>query len=206
VGQVLDMKLYADTAGRFSRQLVGDLLVVGWVALWIWLALELRERLLKLAGPGEALERAGTSFSGSLNDAGDKVGGLPVVGDDVAGAFRQAGGAGDTIADAGRRQVDAVHQLALFLPGLMLLLAAGIVVALWLPGRVRWSREAGAVRRLLSGPDALEVFATRAVVRRTTRELAGLPESTITRWRAGDEDAATALAALELRSLGLRPR
>jgi hypothetical protein len=206
VGQVLDMKLYADTAGRFSRQLVGDLLVLGWVALWIWLALELRDRLLKLAGPGEALERAGTSFSGSLNDAGDKVGGLPVVGDDVAGAFRQAGGAGDTIADAGRSQVDAVHQLALFVPGLLLLLAAGIVVALWLPGRVRWAREAGAVQRLLSGPDALEVFATRAVVRRRTTELARLPESTVTRWRAGDEDAATALAALELRALGLRPR
>jgi hypothetical protein len=59
---------------------------------------------------------------------------------------------------------------------------------------------------LLSGPDALEVFATRAVVRRRTTELARLPESTVTRWRAGDEDAATALAALELRSLGLRPR
>jgi hypothetical protein len=200
------MKLYADTPGRFSRQLLGDLVVVGWVALWVWLALQLRERLLRLAGPGESLQRAGTSFTGSLNDAGDKVGRLPVVGDDVAGAFRQAGGAGDTIADAGRRQVDAVHQLALFVPGLLLLLAAGIVVALWLPARVRWTREAGAVRRLLSGPDALEVFATRAVVRRSTRELAALPEATVTRWRAGDEDAATALAALELRSLGLRPR
>jgi hypothetical protein len=200
------MKLYADTPGRFSRQLVGDLVVVGWVALWVWLALQLRERLLRLAAPGEALQRAGASFSGSLNDAGDKVGRLPVVGGDVAGAFRQAGGAGDTLADAGRRQVDAVHQLALFVPGLLLLLAAGIVVAIWLPGRVRWAREAGAARRMLSGPDALEVFATRAVVRRTTRELAALPESTVTRWRAGDEDAGTALAALELHALGLRRR
>jgi len=102
--------------------------------------------------------------------------------------------------------VDAVHQLAVFVPGLLLLLAVGIVVALWLPGRVRWAREAGAVRRMLSGPDALEVFATRAVVRQHPRDLARLPESTVTRWRAGDQDAATALATLELRSLGLRPR
>jgi hypothetical protein len=200
------MKLYADTPGRFSRQLVADLVVVGWTGLWVWLAVQLRERLLLLAGPGETLERAGTSFTGSLNDAGDKVGGLPVVGDDVAGAFRRAGGAGDTIADAGRRQVDAVHQLALFVPGLLVLLAVGIVVALWLPGRTRWAREAGAVRRMLSGPDALEVFATRAVVRRHPRELARLPESTVTRWRDGDEDAAAALADLELRALGLRSR
>jgi hypothetical protein len=198
------MKLYADTAGRFSRQLLGDLVVVGWIGLWAWLAVELRDRLLTLAAPGETLERAGTSFSGSLNDAGDKVGGLPVVGDDVAGALRQAGGAGDSLAAAGRSQQEAVHQLALFVPGLLLLLAAGIVLAFWLPGRLRWAREAGAARRLLSGPDALEVFATRAVVRRHTRELAALPESTVTRWRAGDEEAAAVLAALELRALGLR--
>jgi hypothetical protein len=200
------MKLYADTPGRFGRQLLADLLVAGWIALWIWLALSLRSRILRLAGPGEALQRAGSSFSGSLNDAGDKVGRLPVVGDDVAGAFRNAGGAGDSIAAAGRSQVDAVHQLAWFVPGLLLLLAAGIVVAIWLPARVRYAREAGAARRLLSGPDALEVFATRAVVRRPTPDLARLPESTITRWRAGDEDAAATLAALELKSLGLRPR
>jgi hypothetical protein len=200
------MKLYADTAGRFSRQLVADLVVAGWIGLWVWLAVELRERLLQLAGPGETLERAGTSFSGSLNGAGDKVGRLPVVGDEVAGAFRDAGGAGDTLADAGRRQVDAVHQLALFVPGLMLLLAAGIVLAFWLPNRLRWSREATAARRMLSGPDAVEVFATRAVVHRRTHELARLPDATITRWRAGDETAAATLADLELRALGLRPR
>jgi hypothetical protein len=200
------MKLYADTPARRTRQLTGDLIVLGWVVLWLWLAWELRDRLLKLAGPGEALERAGTSFTGGLNNAGDKVGGLPVVGDDVAGALRDAGGAGNTIADAGRSQQDAVHQLALFVPGLLLLLAIGIVLARWLPGRLSWAREANAASRLLSGPDAVEVFATRAVVRRPTHELAALPDATITRWRAGDPDAASTLAALELRALGLKAR
>src|SRR5215211_5167508 len=85
------MKLYADTAARRSRQLTGDLLVAGWIVLWVWLALGLRERLLRLRGPGEALERAGGSFAGALDDAGDRIGGLPVVGDDVSGALRRAG-------------------------------------------------------------------------------------------------------------------
>lgn len=198
------MKLYADTPVRRTRQLTGDLIVIAWVAVWIWLALELRERLLKLAAPGEALERAGTSFSGSLGEAGDKVGGLPVVGDDVAGALRSAGGAGETVAEAGRSQQEAVGQLALFVPLLVLALAAGIVLVRWLPGRLAWAREAGAAQRLLSGPDAVEVFATRAVVLRSTGQLASLPEATITRWRAGDPDAAAALANLELKALGLR--
>ncbi len=200
------MKLYADTPGRRSRQLTGDLLVAAWVALWIWLALELRERLLRLRGPGEALERAGGSFSGALNDAGDRIGGLPVVGDDVSGALRRAGGAGDTVAEAGRSQQEAVEQLALWLPLLLLALAAGIVLVRWLPGRLAWAREAGAATRALSAPDAAEVFAVRALVRRPAAELAALPEATVTRWRAGDPAATAALAELELRSLGLRAR
>ena len=200
------MKLYADTPGRRTRQLTGDLLAVAWVALWVWLALELRERLLRLRGPGEALERAGGSFSGALGEAGDRIGGLPVVGDDVSGALRRAGGAGDTVAEAGRSQQEAVEQLALWLPLLVLLLAAGVVLVRWLPGRLGWAREAGAATRALAGPDAAEVFAVRALARRSTAELAGLPPTTVTRWKAGDPDATAALAELELRALGLRPR
>jgi hypothetical protein len=198
------MKLYADTPARRIRQLTGDLLAAGWIALWVWLALELRERLLRLRGPGEALERAGGSFSGALGDAGDRIGGLPVVGDDVSGALRRAGGAGDTVAEAGRSQQQAVEQVALWLPLLVLLLGAGIVLVRWLPGRLAWAREAAAATRALSGPDAVEVFAVRALARRSTVELAALPTATVTSWRAGDPDATAALAALELRSLGLR--
>jgi hypothetical protein len=200
------VKLYADTAARRTRQLTGDLVVLGWVALWLWLAWELRQRLLSLAAPGRTLENAGNSITGGLNDAGDKVGRLPVVGDDVAGALRSAGGAGTTLAEAGRSQQHAVDQLALFVPGLLLLLAVGIVLAWWAPRRLGWARQAGAASRLLDGPDATEVFATRAVINRPTTELAALPPATVTRWRAGDPEAARALAALELRAMGLRPR
>jgi hypothetical protein len=198
------MKLYADTPARRARQLTGDLLAAGWIALWVWLVLGLRERLLRLRGPGEALERAGGSFSGALDEAGDRIGGLPVVGDDVSGALRRAGGAGDTVAEAGRSQQHAVEQVALWLPVLVLLLAAGIVLVRWLPGRLAWAREAGAAARVLSGPDSVEVFAVRALARRSTTELAGLPAATVTRWRAGDPQATAVLADLELRSLGLR--
>lgn len=198
------MKLYADTPARRTRQITGDVVALGWVVLWVWLALELRERILKLAAPGWALERAGTSFTGGLNEAGDKVGGLPVVGDDVAGALRRAGGAGTSVAEAGRSQQDAVAQLGWVLPLLVFLLAAGIVLVRWLPGRLAWAREATAANRLLAGPDATEVFATRAVVNRPTTTLATLPEGTITAWRSGDPAAAATLAALELKTLGLQ--
>jgi hypothetical protein len=197
------MKLYADTPARRTRQLAGDLLAAAWIAVWIWLALELRERLLRLRAPGEALERAGSSFSGALGEAGDRIGGVPVVGDDVSGALRRAGGAGDTVAEAGRSQQQAVEQLALWLPLLVLLLAAGIVLVRRLPARLAWAREAGATRAL-AGPDAAEIFAVRAVAHRPVAELAALPAATVTRWRAGDPHATAALADLERRALGLR--
>jgi hypothetical protein len=78
------------------------------------------------------------------------------------------------------------------------------VLVRWLPGRLAWAREAGAAARTLSGPDTAEIFAVRALARRSTVELAALPAGTVTRWRAGDPDATAALAGLELRSLGLR--
>jgi hypothetical protein len=198
------MKLYADTPTRRTRQLAGDLLAVAWIAVWVWLALELREQLLRLRAPGEALERAGSSFSGALGEASDRIGEVPVVGDDVSGALRRAGGAGDTVAEAGRSQQEAVEQLALWLPLLMLLLAAGIVLVRRLPGRLAWAREAGAATRALAGPDAAEIFAVRAIAHRPAAELATLPAATVTRWRAGDPDATAALAELQLRALGLR--
>ena len=58
------MKLYADAPGRQARQVLGDLLLVLWVALWVKLALVVRDATLALAAPGEQIESAGTGLGG----------------------------------------------------------------------------------------------------------------------------------------------
>ena len=53
------MKLYADTPGRRTWQLVTDLFVVAWLWFWIWLAVKLYHLVGTLAVPGQKLTGAG---------------------------------------------------------------------------------------------------------------------------------------------------
>ena len=195
------MKLYAETAGLRARQLLGDLAVVAWAALWVWGGLTLYRLVEKLAVPGARLERAGGGFAGDVAEIQQKVGRIPVVGNELQGPFGRLAGVGQTLADAGATQQAAVHQLALWLG---IVVAAVPIVALllaWLPRRVTWAREAGAAGRLrLAGAD-LELFALRAVANRPLRQLRRVTPDPAGALRAGEFEA---LADLELRALGLR--
>ena len=195
------MKLYAETAGLRARQLLGDLAVVAWAALWVWAGLTLYRLVEKLAVPGARLEQAGGGFAGDVAEIQQRVGRIPVVGNELQGPFGRLAGVGQTLADAGATQQAAVHQLALWLG---VVVAAVPIVALllaWLPRRVAWAREAGAASRLrLDGAD-LELFAIRAVANRSLRELHRVTPDPAGALRAGEFSA---LADLELRALGLR--
>jgi hypothetical protein len=195
------VKLYAETAGLRARQLLGDLAVVAWAALWVWAGLTLYRLVEKLAVPGARLEQAGGGFAGDVAEIQQKIGRLPVVGDQLQDPFGRLAGVGQTLADAGVTQQQVVHQLALWLG---VLVAAVPIVALllaWLPRRVAWAREAGAASRLrLDGAD-LELFAIRAVANRSLRELHRVTPDPAGALRAGEFSA---LADLELRALGLR--
>ncbi len=58
-GKAWDMKLYADRPFRSTNQLLGDLLVLGWIALWVWAGFRLHDLVLGLAAPGEAGREGG---------------------------------------------------------------------------------------------------------------------------------------------------
>ena len=195
------MKLYAETAGLRARQLLGDLAVVAWAALWVWAGLTLYRLVEKLAVPGQRVEQAGNAFAGNLAEIQRTIGRVPVVGDQLQDPFGRLAGTGQTLADAAVTQQEVVHQLALWLG---LAVAAVPVVALllaWLPGRVSWAREAGAASRLrLDGAD-LELFAIRAVANRPLRQLRRVSADPAGALRSGEYEA---LADLELRALGLR--
>ena len=68
-GKAWDMKLYADRPFRLTNQVLGDLLVLGWIALWVWAGLRLHDLVLGLAAPGEQAEKAGRTLEHSLGDA-----------------------------------------------------------------------------------------------------------------------------------------
>jgi hypothetical protein len=195
------VKLYAETAGLRARQLLGDLAVVAWTAVWVAAGLTLYRLVEKLAVPGARLERAGGGFAGDVAEIQRKVGRIPVVGNELQDPFGRLAGVGQTLADAGATQQAAVHQLALWLGVVVAAVPIVTLLLAWLPRRVAWAREAGAASRLrLDGAD-LELFAIRAVANRSLRELHRVTPDPAGALRAGEF---AALADLELRALGLR--
>jgi hypothetical protein len=196
------MKFYADSPGRRARQLGTDLALVTWTLLWARLGMWIDELVSRLAGPGRAVERAGSGLARPLDEAAREVAGLPLVGEALGAPLEAAADAGRALAAAGAGQQDVVHTLALWLGTLFAVMPVSLALALYLPGRLRWAREATAARRLCRSAPSLELFALRAVATRPLAELYRASPDPAAALRSGD---LRGLAALELRSLGLEP-
>lgn len=199
------MKLYADAPGHRARQVVGDVLLALWVAVWVKLALVVHDATLALAAPGEQIERAGTGLAGRLRDAGSSVGGIPLVGDDVRAPFDGAGDAADQIAAAGSAQVEAVHTLAFWLGLAVAAIPILVLLAVYLPLRWKFVREATAGQRFVDSGSDVDLFALRAMANQPLHRLARISDDPVGAWRDGDPAVVRALAVLELRDVGLRP-
>ncbi|MGC3861071.1 hypothetical protein ACPSM1_12860 [Micromonospora chersina] len=198
------MKIYADRFPTALRQLLTDLLVVVWVYAAIRFALWLHDLVEKLAVPGEKLEGAGGGLADNLADAGGKVGRVPLVGDELTGPFTKAAEAARAVAEAGRDQQELVGQLALALAVAVLVFPLGLVLFGWLPLRVRWMRRAGAAKALAAAPAGRDLLALRALAGQPLAKLHRIAPDVAEAWRRGDDETVDALAALELRGLGLR--
>jgi hypothetical protein len=199
------VKLYADTPGAALRQLITDLLVVAWIYAWVRAAMWLQDLVQKLAVPGAKLEGAGGGLADNLAEAGGKVGRVPLVGDELTAPFNRAAEAARAVADAGRDQQELVGDLALALAAALLVFPVGLVLFGWLPLRVRWMRRASAAAALRAEPAGRDLLALRALAGQPLRRLARIDPHVAAKWRAEDPSTLDALAALELRSLGLKP-
>ncbi|MFI7573850.1 hypothetical protein [Micromonospora sp. NPDC049497] len=198
------MKIYADRFPTAVRQMITDLLVVAWVYAAVRGALWLHDLVQKLAVPGQKLEGAGTGLADNLGEAGGKVGRVPLVGDELTAPFERAADAARSLADAGRDQQELVDQLALALAGTFLVFPLGLVLFGWLPLRLRWMRRAGSAAKLAAAPAGRDLLALRALATQPLGRLTGIGPDVAEAWRRGDDATVDALAALELRQLGLR--
>lgn len=198
------MTFYADAPARRLRQVLGDLLVVAWVVLWVQVGRGVHEAVSSLAAPGRTLEDAGASLEDGLADAGEALSGVPLVGDELRTPFDAAGGAASSITGAGVEIQEGVAQTALVTGLVVALWPVLSVVVVWLWVRLRFARHAAAARSLVRSGADLDLFALRALSRLPLPVLARVSEDPAGDWRRGDEIVVRALAALELRSVGLR--
>jgi hypothetical protein len=197
--------MYADRLPVAIRQLLTDILVVIWVYAWIRAGIWIHDTVLKLGVPGEKLEGAGTGLADNLADAGGKVGRVPLVGDELTAPFTRAAEAARSMADAGRQQQEIVGNLSLALALLVVAMPLAMVLLVWLPSRLRWMRRAGVASTVRDQPAGRDLLALRALATQPLNQLAKLGPDIAQSWRNGDASAVDALAALELKDLGLRP-
>ncbi|MCM4080520.1 hypothetical protein [Paractinoplanes hotanensis] len=200
------MKIYADRVPAAVRQLLTDILVVLWVYAWVRAGLWVNDMVEKLAVPGAKLESAGGGIADNLTDAGSKVGGVPLVGDQLVKPFEGAASAARSIAEAGRQQQDIVDTLALVVALIAVAVPLALVLFGWLPLRLRWMRRAAVASAVRDQPAGRDLLALRALAGQPLNRLAKLGPDIAQSWRNGDAEAVDALAELELRRLGLRSR
>jgi hypothetical protein len=199
------MKLYADLTGRRTLQMLSDVGVLAWVALWAWVGRAVHDATTRLAAPGYTLQGAGSGFRDQMARAGQSVSHVPLVGDSLAEPFQRAGGAGTSIEQAGKDLVSAVDSLALLLGWVTALVPIVLVVFVWAVLRGRFIRRATAAQRFIDEAADLDLFALRAMARQPMSRLARVCDDPAGAWRRRDPETIRALAVLELRDSGLRP-
>jgi hypothetical protein len=199
------MKLYADSEGRRLRQLLGDALLLAWVLVWIKIGGAVHDATMLLARPGEEITSAGNGLADKLRVASSVVGNTPLIGDDLQSPFEGAGDAADQIARAGTAQVEAVGHLANWLGWSVGLIPILVMLAVYLPLRWRFVRQATAGQRFIDASPDLDLFALRALARQPMHRLARISDDPAGAWRRGDPGVVRELAVLELQDVGLRP-
>jgi hypothetical protein len=197
------MKLYADSPVRRSLQLLADVALVVWIFVWVQTALVVRDATLALGQPGAQIDQAGTGLADRMREAGGAIGDVPLVGDRARAPLDGAGDAAEQIAVAGRAQVEAVGTLAFWLGLAVGAIPVLIALAIHLPLRWRFVREATAGRRYVDSAADLDLFALRAMSRQPLHRLARISDDPAAAWRRGDPEVVRALAVLELRHSGL---
>lgn len=198
------MKLYAETPARRTRQMIADLLFLGWLVLWLYVAGVVHATTMELVEPSQQVQSAGERMSEGLAGTRDFLADVPLIGDGVAAPLDQARAATDQLAEGGRQSVSAVESLAFWL---RLSIGASpilIVAAFYLPGRIRFVQRATEAERFVESNDDLDLLALRALSHQPLPLLARISDDPAGGWRSGDPDVIWQLADLELRSSGLK--
>jgi hypothetical protein len=199
------MKLYADSEPRRLRQMLGDALLLVWILAWIEIGKAVHDATMLLARPGEEITAAGNGLAEKLREASSVVGDAPIIGDDLQSPFDGAGDAADQIAGAGTAQVEAVGTLASWLGWTVGLIPVLVMLAIYVPMRWRFARQAGAGQRFVNASEDLDLFALRALARQPMHRLAKISDDPAGAWRRGDTEVVRRLAVLELKEVGLKP-
>lgn len=198
------MGLYATRPGRFVGQLLGDVFALAWSVVWGFVAVFVHGTVAVLATPARETARTAGRLASDFRDAAGQAATVPGVGDELRRPFDAAAVTLGTLIGAANRQVDSIERLALIVGWLVFLLPVSLVLAFWVPRRVRFWRQARASQHFLDAQPDLDLFALRALASQPLSVLATVSDDPVRAWRDGDRAVVNRLAEIELRRSGLR--
>lgn len=195
---------YATTPARLTAQLVSDIVVGAWIVLWVLVGMAVHHAIATIAQVGTQVRDGATGIADNLGSAGQSADRIPLVGDTVAKPLRAASEAAQGLAGAGQ----TLNSTSLWLAVLLAVaVAAPPILAVgmpWLFLRIRFFRRKWTVIALARTPAGEQLLALRALANRPLATLTAVNADPVGAWRRQDPLAVRGLAALELRSAGVR--
>ncbi|MET0694148.1 MAG: hypothetical protein ABWY56_09460 [Propionibacteriaceae bacterium] len=198
------MRIYAARPSRLVRQVAADVLVVIWGVAWWWVGDLVQNAVYAVAGPARETAGSASRLATQFGEAAEQAAKVPGVGDQLRQPFDAAAGSLTEIITAANRQVITIERLGDLLQWLVFALPLAVLVAIWLPLRLRFLLRARAAQRFLDSSADLDLFALRAMTSQPMHVLAEISPDPVGAWRSGDATVIHKLAEVELRRSGLR--
>lgn len=195
---------YATKPGRLLAQLLSDISVIIWTAIWVMVGGAVYSAVATISKVGRQVQSGADGVSGNLASAGDSTDDVPLIGDTLAGPLKAASRAADEIAGAGH-SLDVTASWLAWVLSLAVAATPILAVAMpWLFLRVRFFRRKLVVLSLASSHAGQELLAMRALANRPLAKLTAIDPDPIGAWRRNDRMAIRGLALLELHAAGIR--
>lgn len=151
------MRLYPELPARRTATIVRDLVVLGLVILFAWVAMGVHDRIADLGALGRGVQDAGSAIDNGFGSAAGAVDGVPIVGGQLAEGLRAAGkGSGGNVAAAGREGEQVTDDLATYVGWVVFLMPTLLLLLIYLPWRIIGIRRLSAAHTLLRGPPTRE--------------------------------------------------
>ena len=194
---------YSTKPLRLFVQLMSDITVSVWTAIWVFVGLAVHSAISTIAVAGRQVESGSKGVADNLASAGDGAQYIPSVGDAVSKPLTAASKAALDIAGAGHDLDTTASWLAVLLAVAVVALPILMAVMPWLFLRLRFLRRKWVVTALAANPAGEQLLALRALTNRPPRKLAAVSPDPVGAWRREDPVTIRALAAVELRAAGI---
>jgi hypothetical protein len=196
---------YASRPHRVTIQIVSDIVVIGWTALWVWIGMAVHTAVTEIAQAGRTVQGGANGVAANLDSAGHGADRVPLIGHVLSSPLTAAGSAARDIADAGHSLDTTASWLAILLA---IAVASPPILAVampWLFLRLRFFLRKQTMIGLARTPAGVQLLALRALANRPLRRLATVSPDPVGAWRREDPIAIRGLAALELHAAGVTP-